>query len=250
MMKNRIFRLILAGILVNLFTTAANASLIAYYDFNGNANDVSGNGNHATSIVGVTQVAGKTGQAYDFSGAGQYIDIPVNINPDSLPFLTMGAWVQTDAAGSSGKVISHDDGGFDRTIGLDARGGSTGWSAFTGVGVLGDTPATQGNWQFIAVAYNQNANSVLLYIDGVIQTSAGMVNSGANLTRIGGNPTFGNYFDGRIDDVFFYDEVLSQAALDQIRVNGIPTVVPVPTAAWLFGSGLLGLMSMKRHRGS
>jgi hypothetical protein len=31
-------------------------------------------------------------------------------------------------------------------------------------------------------------------------------------------------------------------------IDAVPTIVPVPAAAWLFGSGLLGLIGLSRHR--
>ena len=80
------------------------------------------------------------GQAYAFDGVDDYITINLDINPDTLPLLTMGAWVQSTALITDlytrQQVISHDNGGYDRTLGIDYRGdggGSPpGWSAFSG----------------------------------------------------------------------------------------------------------------------
>ena len=33
-----------------------------------------------------------------------------------------------------------------------------------------------------------------------------------------------------------------------IRGDGVGSMVPIPAAAWLFGSGLLGLLAVKRRR--
>jgi hypothetical protein len=52
--------------------------LVAYFPFNGNANDASGNGLNATTNSGVTLVSdrfGKTNSAYQFNGATGYLNI-------------------------------------------------------------------------------------------------------------------------------------------------------------------------------
>src|SRR4030066_155095 len=86
---------LLIGVLMPL--TAAQAGLLAYYTFEGNANDMTSNGNDGT-VVGATQTdLGYQGKAYSFNGTyldPHYISIPLDINPSKYPKLTMGAWVQ------------------------------------------------------------------------------------------------------------------------------------------------------------
>jgi hypothetical protein len=49
--------------------------LVAYYPFNGNANDESGNGNHGSPVGGATWTTGVLGGAVHLNGAG-YINVP------------------------------------------------------------------------------------------------------------------------------------------------------------------------------
>ena len=71
--------------------------LVAYYPFNGNANDESGNGNHGY-LNGVTLSSdrfGESGKAYGFDGENNFIEIGtggVGANPHQL---TQIAWIQT-----------------------------------------------------------------------------------------------------------------------------------------------------------
>jgi hypothetical protein len=54
-----------------------NDGLVAYYPFNGNANDKSGNGNHGT-VHGATLTEDRFGNAdsaYNFDGVYDYIEI-------------------------------------------------------------------------------------------------------------------------------------------------------------------------------
>ena len=55
--------------------------LVAHYEFEGDANDSSGNGNHGTEHGGVSYVDGVIGQAGSFDGVDDYINISHN---DSL----------------------------------------------------------------------------------------------------------------------------------------------------------------------
>lgn len=238
----------------------AQAGLVAYYDFNGpagTANDVTGNGHNATSVVGVTQVAGRTGNpgdsAYQFNGdvnndMTSYIDVNLNLN--LYPLLTMGAWVQVTESTPRGKVISHDNGGYDRTLGLDNRAPEgSGWSAFTGTDyVAGGGVVSPKKWQFIAVTYEQD-DTTSLFVDGLLVSGGPALHgTGLNFTRIGGNPSFGEWFDGLIDDVFFFDEILSNDEILEMSSSGVPFnppgpdgQVPAPMTLLLLALGLFGI---------
>jgi hypothetical protein len=57
---------------------AIDSDLIAYYPFNGNANDESGNGNNRT-VIGATLTTDRfdnPNQAYSFDGVSNYINVP------------------------------------------------------------------------------------------------------------------------------------------------------------------------------
>ena len=72
-----------------------NDGLVAYYPFNGNANDESGNGNHGKSVGGVSYIPGKFGQAASFDGIDDYIKVPMNNNLSQYgsSSLSVSTWV-------------------------------------------------------------------------------------------------------------------------------------------------------------
>ena len=71
-----------------------NDGLVAYYPFNGNANDESGNGNDGT-VNGATLTedrCGNANSAYSFDGADDYIDIG-NTRKTKLSDYYLSAWI-------------------------------------------------------------------------------------------------------------------------------------------------------------
>jgi len=160
----------------------------------------------------------------------------------------MGAWVKATDGTPTKQIISHDNGGYDRSLGIDYRGDSTGWSAFSGSGnVLGAYPVILNSWAFVAVVYDQNAQKVTLYVNGNTMSKSGILENGYTFLRIGSNPGFGEYFEGTIDDVFFYDEALTTAQLDNIMTNGV-SPVPLPSSFVLLLTSILGFYGLRKFR--
>ncbi|WP_309385846.1 LamG-like jellyroll fold domain-containing protein [Cerasicoccus frondis] len=230
---------------------------IHYFPFDNNTNDIVG-GVTGTVNGNVTQTTGFTGNAYSFDAAS-WITALIDINSSVLPSMTMGAWVQTNLASGARQVISHDNGAFDRSLGLDPRGSGPayGWATFNGTGVLGKTDATLNNWTFVAVSYDMSSNSTLLYTYdysvGTVQTlsSGYFSDSGMTYIAIGTNPGLtGEAFSGIIDNVFIYDQALTETELDDVRINGVQGV-PEPSTYVLMalGGGLVFYWMRRRARG-
>jgi len=75
--------------------------LVAYYPFNGNAKDESGNGNDG-EVSGATFTDdrnGKSEKAYVFDGEDDFIEI---VDSDNLrtPYITVTAWLKTNKVGT------------------------------------------------------------------------------------------------------------------------------------------------------
>ena len=72
--------------------------MVAYYPFNGNANDESGNGYHGT-VTGAMLIADRFGNpdsAYSLDG-NDYIEVPSS--PQATTYVDFSAWVRLDAEG-------------------------------------------------------------------------------------------------------------------------------------------------------
>ena len=76
--------------------------LLAYYPFDGNANDTSGNGSVA-SVVGATLTAdrdGNSNQAYFFDGIGDYIKCSIGAYEE----VSVSLWYRSDETHQAGNL--------------------------------------------------------------------------------------------------------------------------------------------------
>ena len=214
----------------------ANAELIAHFEFDGDATDSVGEffidgepmGDAEPSAEG-TGFDG-TGQAYRFGGAGNIV-VPLDVSSFEFPELTVSMWIKPDqqVVDNPGlyKTFGHDDGGWDRTFGLDNRvpDGVYRYAAFTGGAGPGPTEDTGSpittEWTFMAVSWETDLNDETLGTVTTYVSDGGMLNSvSQDLFNTTGFPDFAigslrpdNFaegFVGLIDEVRIYDEILSE----------------------------------------
>ena len=240
---------------------SARAELVGFYPFeNGSANDASGNNRHGTILGATATASGYEGGAFDFDGDDEGINLPIDINPASMNAVTMGAWANADAANALRAVMTHDDGGWDRGINIDDRDPAyTGfaYSAFRGdpgptegdnLLSAGPDPAPVNQWVFVAARYDAPSGIVTLDVDGSRLTASANPGTGLPTLRVGRNPTFPEFFDGRIDNVFVYNTFLSDAEIDRIRAGGAGAIIPEPAGLAVVMSGLGALLIRRRRR--
>jgi hypothetical protein len=232
---------------------AVPVDYLALYTFNdGTAADSSANNNDGTVIGGVSfvtdSVRGAVAQFAVSSGLSG-IDTGIDINPLARPAVTFGGWFLHSNYGFVSKTMSHDDGGYDRTLGLDTRGGTGNEvSAFTGSGVLGSgfVPASD-SWYHAAVSYD--GTSVSLFVNGALAASAtdSTGSSSFNLF-LGANPGFEEDLIGRMDDAFVFGRTLTASEIAAIYSDGFTSgSIPLPATLPLVVIGLAGLIAARRR---
>ncbi len=205
---------------------AGASGLVAYYPFNGNAQDESGNGNDGSTIGGATLAADRFGtanSAYQLDGTSGYIEILDGADFDFNQPITLTAWIYLNDNTNGGIVGQWGPGGVggDAFV-LSVRGGKL---KFTlprpGLYEL-DSQSTlaEMQWLFVGVVYD--GTDLKLFIDGTQDASgifaAAQVDSDQPV-RIGfeqiisGDP---GYLDGLVDDVRIYKRALSDGEIQQL----------------------------------
>ncbi|NCF94364.1 MAG: choice-of-anchor D domain-containing protein [Verrucomicrobiaceae bacterium] len=220
---------------------ATGATPIGFYSFDDAAapmTDDSASGNDlvsATADPTYVDDGGVEGGAYDFDAT--HLEIPIDVNPGTIPELTMGAWVKTsDLSEGQRKIMGHDNGGWDRTIGLDARAAGDGfrYTSFIGngrpaVGTPG--PESEDDWTFIAAVYDHPNNRVTVYVDVDSSTTEDTLVGVTEPTGFGdGFPTMSlgslrpdntaEGWIGLIDNAFLFDAALDPGQIRRLRDGG------------------------------
>ncbi len=208
-----------------------NASgLVGWWPLDGNANDMSGNGNNGTLINNPTYVAGKIGQALSFNGSSNYVTIPKI--PAIAQQFTISIWANRMGNGShaSGSCLFSIDGTSWSTTGgflfydndsgiVSARIRNQSANVETGANVI--INAVNGTWEHYVAVWNYP--TLTTYLNGALANSMTWnYNVGWNTynTQIGdwnsGN-WFAQYF---IDDVRIYNRALSAAEVQALYNAG------------------------------
>jgi len=228
-------------------------ALVGFYPLDGNAKDHSGR-NHdvaTENVQGVTFVDGKEGKAAHFDKAtNSFIDLPIDARPTVMPKLTWGAWVRPRTLGPDyAEILSTDISGYGRTLTIDDRAGETTptpsrlrFAAFLGSegtdrGVLPSTgPLPRvGEWTFVAGTYDDIDHRVGLFVEdkALHGGRGGMVEDrmiGTHFSparehiRVGSHGGGIQPFDGDIDNVFVFREILNIEELEFIRNYGAAAI--------------------------
>ena len=196
-----------------------NAGLVAAYGFEETSGpavtDSSGLNNAGTIINDAARTAaGKIGSAIDFDGVNDYVSVADANSLDLTTGMTLEAWVQLDTVSPWRTAIFKEKPGsvvYD-LYATNASNSPQGEARFgSAIVQLGAPPAlTAGVWTHLAVTYDGAAlrvyrngtQAATVARTGTIQTSTGAL-------RIGGNLIWGEYTDGRIDEVRIYNRALS-----------------------------------------
>ncbi len=222
---------------------ALTNGLVAYYPFNGNANDESGSGNDGV-IYGATLTTdrfGRSDAAFRFSGTNSFIQIPASPILDGLSALSISAWLKLDPrqpVPSENWCIAEK---YDRsayllwslqtthsTNALFEDGFAIAYDDFTAA----ETSLASGRYHHV-VATDQNG-VVSIFLDGLLihkgTGGAGIRPGNHAAITIGARaayfPLIALGLHGDIDDVRIYDRALS--ASEVVQLYALESLRPLP----------------------
>lgn len=216
-----------------------NDGLVAFYPFNGNAIDESGNGHNGT--VNKATLAedrfGRLSSAYAFTGSSDcYISVASTPALQMTTNLTISFWMNRTPVSTSGIIIAKGDAEQAYSVGFDTVLYNSGInfarqnSRFL---ALSTAPTPTNEW--MQVVCTLNGTNAIIYYNGQFNTN-GM---GVTLGKGNGALTFGTIrsgtpvsFSGRLDDIRIYDRALSAVEVQELYEIEAP---PSPLTEGLIG---------------
>jgi hypothetical protein len=216
--------ILVTSLIMSSSALCADPSLVAWYRFDGNADDSSGNNIHGTEMGNPTYEPGVFGQAISLDGDGDYVDCGLHPKLDITEFITFTYWIKVVEFDKEwNTVISRgDDSWRSSRAGMNnfmeaAVGGTTGNYTY------GVTPVDDGEWHHVGWVYDGTMN--YLYVDGEIdatEESTGEITVSSYPLYIGDNSqATGRFWTGLIDDVIIFNRPLTQNEIQKIMLSSL-----------------------------
>ena len=194
----------------------SQSGLIAYYPFNGNATDESGNNNNGT-VFGAILVADRHGignSAYRFDGNSGYIDCGnAQILKIAGKGMTISVWININGNGRNwGRIVLGGAVNTSYTLCKSDPEDRILWR-LTGIGEITSSVLDRNKWHHVVASYDGVKMSI--DIDGNLNVSSnaqGNIYTNSKSIVIGGEDEnhggMSSCFDGVIDDVIIYNRAL------------------------------------------
>src|SRR5262245_34643285 len=237
-------------------SSAPPVGLVASYSFDQGSGpslpDVSGNNNNGTIANATWSTSGKYGSALSFNGTNAIVNVPDSASLDLTTGMTLEAWVNPSALGTSWRTVLMKETSGDMVYDLYGNRNTT--VPKTEVRVGGSAQGNNGTsalalntWVHLASTYDGNV--LRLYVNGTQVSQLLLVGSIATSTgalRIGGNTIWPEWFSGLIDEVRIYNRALTQAQVQADMNTPLGNVDSQPPSAPgnLNASGSLSSVSL------
>lgn len=186
---------------------------VAYYPFNGNALDESGNSNHGT-VYGASLTAdryGNAGKAYSFNGTDNYIDCGSASILKITGNFSMGGWLYMDGGSQNPRMLSFESPEGNYRITTTGSGNARSVNLNYGSSGLSVMVPIQ-EWHHIFFTYE--GGNAKLYLDGIKvaeanspQTEALNYSTSLNIGRKAA-PAY-DAWGGKLDEIVIYARAIS-----------------------------------------
>ena len=211
--------------------------LVAYYPFNGNADDESGNGNNGvvTGTVHTTDRFGSNNRAFLFNGTDSYITLSTLSDLELNGNFSLSAWIKWEGSTERYQRIitkwgtgSENNGQFILSTNYDLHSGGIKDNSlimFLGSGnqykFIQSSFIPDNDWHHIVATFDNEY--IKIHIDCELNISQELTIEYTSFEQpvyIGGGASGGvmpNYiFNGKIDDIIIYNRVLTSSEIDSL----------------------------------
>jgi glucose/arabinose dehydrogenase/PKD repeat protein len=212
--------LALGLILCVLGTSPAHAAtgLVAAYGFNEGTGaavgDASGTGNAGTTTGTTWNAGGRFGSALSFNGTNASVTVPDSSSLDLSTGMTVEAWVNPSAAGGPWRTVIFKQAAGGMVYALYSNNGAGRPTGQVSIGgeqnALGTAQVPANTWTHLAVTYD--GATLRLFVNGVqagSKAQTGSITASTSPLKIGGNPVWGEWYAGLIDEVRIYNRALT-----------------------------------------
>ena len=206
-----------------LDTPNPNEDLLAYWNAENGAIDVTGNGHDGVFQGNAATVpGGPFGHAFTFDGAGDYINIGDELDMGASDF-TLSAWIKGDPTMDQwGRIL---DKGYATAYSFHRRAATNevGFEMFvSGNGYATTTPVIDNTWHHVALV--KDGTTVTIYADGDAEGTnavSGAAQNNALPLLIGFNPGEGvqGYWKGELDELKIFGRALSAAEVAALALD-------------------------------
>jgi len=214
---------------ITLSAFNAGSGLVAAYGFEEGTGvtteDSSQQGNTGTLNGGTWTTLGKYGKALSFNGTSDLVIVNSSSSLNLSSGMTLEAWVYPTATQSGWSSILHKEADAYYLHASSPAGAMipAGGAVYDGTEsyLAGTTPLPLNTWTHLAVTYD--GAMVRLFVNGSQVSSTahtGTIQVTSNPLRIGGN-TYGQYFQGVIDEVRIYSRAITAAEVASDMVNPV-----------------------------
>ena len=219
-----------------------NDGLVAYYPFNGNANDATGNGHNGTIVNAVlaSDRFGNQNGCYSFNGVNSYITVTNSSDISPIGDFSVSVWLQQNSSSLTEVIISKSLAGVNSSgwfIALE----SPNWLQFQAAPNFEvNSPAIirppLNEWHHATFTFTRSTGLCCSYLDGVLVDNRTKNYSSSvsprNIT-IGAqeyvNPgQYSYFFSGQLDDIRIYNRALSASEIQKLYSMATIGTAPTP----------------------
>ncbi|MFC4232297.1 beta strand repeat-containing protein, partial [Parasediminibacterium paludis] len=199
---------------------------------------------YALPVVAGSSQPGAFGNGLNFNGINNSVvtTLPSNLDENNKVTTTWEAWIYpTSNDGNWRMIMSVEDGGWDRFLAMN------GGKFYLGYGCNGWNPTTidLNQWQHVAVVYNEAANQIIFYKNGVAYnftipngcSHTSNVKFGIGCSQQSG-PT--QFFSGTIDEVRVWNVARTQSQIQAAMNSELSGTESGLQAYYKFDQGIAG----------